>query len=69
MKLARKMLTYRGMMRYFYALFAPTLNKGRGKIRITILVGASLVTLIGITTLLCVNSFSAFDPQSTTFHE
>ena len=53
------MLHIYGMVRYFYALFGPRLNKGNGKIRIKIVAGVSLVTLIGIVTLLCVNSFSA----------
>ncbi len=47
------------MMRYFYALLGSRSNKAKGKIRLSILMGVFLGTLIGIVTLLSVNSFSA----------
>ena len=53
------MLTYISMMRYFYVLLGSRSNKAKGKIRLSILMGVFLGTLIGIVTILCVNSFSA----------
>ena len=47
------------MMCYFYALLGSRSNKAKGKIRLSILMGVFLGTLIGIVTLLSVNSFSA----------
>ena len=59
MKLARNVLPFLSMMRYFCDLLGSSVNKAKGKIRISILMGIFLGTLIGIVTLLCVNSFSA----------
>ena len=46
-----------GMMRYFYNQFGSRMNKGR--IRIAVILGISLMTLVGLATLFCVTSFSA----------
>ena len=49
-----------GMLRYLYTQFGSKVNKGR--IRIAVIIGVSLMTLVGLATLFCVTSFSATEP-------
>ena|GEM_PF-653227 len=67
-KLARNMRILTSMLRYFYNQFSSNLNKVRssilhrslkGRIRIAVIVGIALMTVVGLATLFCVNSFSA----------